>query len=261
MAPSPLDRVPLLPHMKHWAANVHTHHSAAESILVSSHLFICFSSKDEATAREVVDFLEAKDLTCWISSRDVLPGQNYQEAIVTAIERATGIVFLFSEWSSKSGEIRKELSIGGSMNVPVFPLRLSPIAPTGALRYELATRQWIDIFPDRPHALGKLAETIKHAIAGVAAEQDAAPHGRTDFRADAPVLPAPIVAAGSSEFEAVRTLLARHIGPIAKVYVERAASEARTADAFCELLSTHIAVPSERFAFLQAARARLTAKS
>src|SRR5579872_6022302 len=112
------------------------------------HLFICFSSKDEMVAQQVVEFLEARGLHCWISSRDVLPGQNYQEAIVEAIERANGIVFLFSEWSSKSGEIRKELSIGGSINVPVFPVRLSQIAPAGALRYELATRQWIDLFPN-----------------------------------------------------------------------------------------------------------------
>jgi TIR domain len=224
------------------------------------HLFICFSSKDETVARQVVDFLEAEGLTCWISSRDVLPGQNYQEAIVQAIERANGIVFLFSEWSSKSGEIRKELSIGGSINLPVFPLRLSQIAPTGALRYELATRQWIDIFPNRTQALGKLAETIRHAIAGGAAEQDAAPRHRSDLHTHVPAARAPIVAVGSPEFEAIRTLLARYIGPIAKVYVEKAASEAHTPDAFCELLSAHVAAPSERTAFLQAARARLTAK-
>ncbi len=226
-----------------------------------SHLFICFSSKDETVARQVVDFLEAEGLTCWISLRDVLPGQNYQESIVQAIERASGIVFLFSEWSSKSGEIKKELSIGGSIDVPMFPLRLSPIAPTGALRYELATRQWIDIFPDRAQALGKLAATIKHVLAGGAAEQHAAPHRRSDLPANSPAGRTPIVAAGSPEFEAIRTLLARHIGPIAKVYVEKAASEARTPDAFCELLSAHVAAPSERTAFLQAARARLTAKS
>jgi hypothetical protein len=78
--------------------------------------------------------------------------------------------------------------------------------------------------------------------------------------AAAPAAHAPIVAAGSPEFEAIKTLLARHIGPIAKVYVEKAAYEARTPDAFCELLSAHVATPSERTAFLQAARARLTAK-
>ena len=55
----------------------------------TSHIFICFSSKDEAIACEVVESLEFKGLKCWISSRDVPPGQNYQETIVQAIEGAT----------------------------------------------------------------------------------------------------------------------------------------------------------------------------
>lgn len=53
--------------------------------MAAYHIFICFSSKDEAVAREVVEALEADGLTCWISFRDVLPGQNYQEAIVHAL--------------------------------------------------------------------------------------------------------------------------------------------------------------------------------
>lgn len=225
-----------------------------------SHLFISHSTKDATIATEVVEFLEARGLTCWISSRDVPLGQNYQEAIVNALESASGIIFLFSEWSSQSGEIRKELSIATSINVPVFPLRLSPIMPAGALRYELATRQWIDIFPDRARALGKLVETIKRTIAGGHAEQDAPLHWRIDPAA-APAVHTPIVARGTAEFEAIKTLLARHIGPIAKVYVEKAASEARDSEAFCELLATHVALPSERAAFLRAARARLMTKS
>jgi hypothetical protein len=248
--------------------------------LAVSHLFICHSSKDAAVARQVVDFLEAKGLTCWISSRDVLAGQNYQEAIVQALEGASGIVFLFSEWSSQSAEIRKELAIGSSVNIPVFPLRLSPITPTGALRYELATRQWIDIFPDPKAALGQLAATIKRTIGAVDADQapvtpssreqspadasrsnGAAPPLQSDRPMEASPVPAPIVATGSPEFEAIRMLLARQIGPIAKVYVEQAASEAHSRDAFCELLAAYITAPSERSAFLQAVRARLAAKS
>ena len=228
----------------------------------ASHLFICFSSKDEAVAREVVEFLEANDLKCWISLRDVAPGQNYQEAIVQAIEAAQGIVFLFSEHSSRSGEIKKELSIGGSINVPVFPVRLAPIAPSGALRYELAIRQWIDIFPHRNYALGKLAETIKFAI-NAPALAEARPAARTR---SSPAKPRaqprePIVASGSKEFEAIRALLARHIGPIAKVFIEKAATEAKTPAEFGERLAAHVSTPTERNAFLQAVRAQLAAKS
>lgn len=222
-------------------------------------------------AREVVEFLEADGLKCWISLRDVPPGQNYQESIVSAIEAAQGIVFLFSEHSSRSLEIKKELSIGGSISAPVFPLRLSPIAPSGALRYELAIRQWIDIFPHRPHALGKLAETIKTTINAPAGAEptDVVLTRALQPRPKAPARPAaktravprePIVASGSKEFEAIRALLARHIGPIAKVLIEKAASQAKTPAEFCDQLATHVSAPAERNSFLQAVRAQLPNK-
>jgi hypothetical protein len=236
----------------------------------ASHIFICYSSRDEAVAREVVEVLETDGLKCWISLRNVAAGQNYQEAIVQAIELAQGIVFLFSESSSQSAEIRKELSIGSSLNVMIFPVRLSPILPSGALRYELATRQWIDIFPDRRAALGRLAETIKKAIRVPAAPAVAVPKAPlADANAAIPpetlpaeILPArgPIVAPGTAEFEAIRALLARYIGPIAKVLVEKTASEARTPDELCERLATHVAAAPDRTSFLREARARLAAK-
>jgi hypothetical protein len=247
----------------------------------ASHIFICFSSKDAAIAREVVRFLEAEGLKCWISLRDVAPGQNYQETIVQALEAARGIVFLFSEFSRESGEIKKELSIGASVKAPVFPLRLSPIIPSGALRYELATRQWIDFFPDREAALGRLVEAIRQSLDrgpdAPAAVEAGEPPDHVAVGADMepgsePTKPArprrrarsarePIVAPGSSAFEAIRTLLARHIGPIAKVLVQKAAIQARTPDDFCEQLAAHVSAPSDRAVFLREARAKLAAKS
>jgi hypothetical protein len=229
--------------------------------LAASHVFICFSSKDEAIARGVVDFLESAGLKCWISLRDVLPGDNYQESIVRAIEAAQAIVFLFSESSNLSGEIRKELSIGGSVNTPVFPLRLSPIVATGALRYELATRQYIDIFPDREAALTKLAATIKNVIENPGLEESIAPVPAPTAPRVAQPAREPVVASGSKQFEAIRALLARHIGPIAKVLVEKAAKEAGTPDEFCERLATNVTAPPDRAAFVQAVKAQLAAKS
>jgi hypothetical protein len=244
-----------------------------------SHIFICFSSKDEAVAREVAQFLEAEGLKCWFSSRDVSGGQNYQETIVNAIENASGMVFLFSTNSSASGEVRKELSLAGSVNAPVFPLRLSPITPSGALRYELSTRQWIDMFPDREQALLKLVEAVRNALDSRAShERDPA---ETDAIATAPpgivaraaataasqanqrvqVPQAPVVAVGSQEFESIRALLAHHVGPIAKILIERTAAKALTRDDLCEQLAAHVKAPSDRAAFVQAARARLAIKS
>jgi hypothetical protein len=253
--------------------------AAVSTPVSASHIFICFSSKDEAVARDVVEHLEGKGLTCWISVRDVPPGQNYQETIVEAVESAKGLVFLFSENSAQSGEIKKELSLAGHVNIPVFPLRLTPITPTGALRYELATRQWIDLFGNPSQALNKLADTIKRALSPPApgdakppsAPADSAPAPAPAPHASAtaggapapekkkPKKRAPILAADSEEFEAVRALLARHIGPIAKVFVQKASGEAGNLDAFCERLAGHVPSPADRATFLKAVKARLSA--
>jgi hypothetical protein len=226
-------------------------------------VFICFSSRDESTAFEVVSFLESHGLRCWISSRDVEPGHNYQESIVTALEIARAVVFLFSENSSRSNEIKKELSLAASDTKVVVPLRLTTVMPSGALRYELATRQWIDAFPDRARSFEKLLATLTAELqqAGAANRETVA-----SVPSPAPASPAPNTIAsaapvrvGSEEYEAVRALLARHVGPIAKVLMQKAAGETRSADAFCERLAGYVQAPAERAAFLQAARARLAA--
>lgn len=241
-------------------------------------IFICFSSKDESIARQVVSSLEAGGFRCWISLRNVAPGENYQEAIVTAIEASKVIVFLFSENSKKSGEIKKELSLAGAENIAVIPLRLTPVLPSGAFRYELATRQWIDAFPNLDEALGRLLQSVKDTLQGPAAiapdltesvetkpSPAPAPAPAPAMRARSPRKPRrprePIVPPGSEQFEAVRSLLARHIGPIAKTLVQKTAAEAQTLEEFCDRLGAYVRTPSDRATFVQAARARLAVKS
>ena len=83
---------------------------------------------------------------------------------------------------------------------------------------------------------------------------------RSTAKRAAPAPRAPIIASDTPQFEAIRALLARHIGPIAKLFVEKAASEAQSSDEFCERLATHVAAPSDRTSFVQALRKQLAAK-
>ncbi len=50
-------------------------------------VFITYSSKDQKVARTICTALENRGLACWISFRNVQPGQNYQEQIVVARAR------------------------------------------------------------------------------------------------------------------------------------------------------------------------------
>ncbi len=61
-------------------------------------VFISHSSEDRKPA------LEARNIRCWISSRDIGPGENFQEAIVGAIAAAAAaaMVLVFTgTWPEK----------------------------------------------------------------------------------------------------------------------------------------------------------------
>ena len=110
-------------------------------------------------AREIVAALEAGGVACWISGRDVEPGQNFQEAIVAAIRGGRAMVVLVSEAANASDEVKKELALASAAGVAVYPVRLGGVTPNAALSYELATRQWIE-GGDVPLLAARLAAAI-----------------------------------------------------------------------------------------------------
>jgi hypothetical protein len=231
-------------------------------------VFICYSSKDEDNARRVLAHTEEHGFTCWISSRDVHPGRNYQESIVRAIEHTGLILFLFSENSNNTGEVKKELSLGSSFGKPVIPLRLSQIRPNGALQYELATCQWIDACDRFEEALVQVVTAVEETLnVPTGADKPHASRHRKPrpvpvaTRAATPVSPVPLVSAGTKEFEAIRSLLAHHVGPIAKILIERTAGDSRTRDEFCEKLAANVRTPTDRAKFLNALRTVLPSNS
>lgn len=85
-----------------------------------------------------------------VSSRDISPGANDQEAIVDAIGARQALVLMLTEAANASNEVKKELTLASAQGILVFPVRIGSVQPTAALRYELATRQWIEGGSDAP---------------------------------------------------------------------------------------------------------------
>ncbi|MEJ0038022.1 MAG: toll/interleukin-1 receptor domain-containing protein [Gammaproteobacteria bacterium] len=109
-------------------------------------VFISYATADRAEALKVCKAIERRGTQCWISTRDVPPGANYQEAIVQSLRTARAVVLVFSDAANTSGEIKKELSLASRYHVPVIALRLKDVEPSDAFAYELSTRQWINAF-------------------------------------------------------------------------------------------------------------------
>jgi hypothetical protein len=145
---------------------------------VSAPIFISYSSKDQDIAETIYRALEARGQDCWIACRDVRPGENYQEAIVRALRVAKVMLLVFTSNANNSDEIKKELVLAGRHRVTVVPVRVEDVVPNDAFTYELATRQWIDLFKDWERQIDilatRLGDIVESAKPGESGAQAAA---------------------------------------------------------------------------------------
>ena len=127
---------------------------------MSHPVFVSYATADRKQAFSVCEAIERRGTKCWMSSRDVEPGDNYQEAIVCSIRTARAMVLVFSEAANNSDEIKKELSLASRYHVPVLALRIEDVEPSDAFAYELSTRQWIDAFDGWDRSIDSLVRRI-----------------------------------------------------------------------------------------------------
>jgi hypothetical protein len=127
----------------------------------NKNIFVSFSKQDQATALEMLGRLEAAGLKCWISCRDVPRGDDYQDAIVDALDQSGAMVLVFSRNANNSEEIKRELALASAKRLFVLPVRIEAAEPTKGFKYQLANRQYIDLFEDREKNMTLIANTLQ----------------------------------------------------------------------------------------------------
>jgi tetratricopeptide (TPR) repeat protein len=123
-------------------------------------VFVSYATADRKQALSVCKALERRAIECWISTRNVAPGENYQEAIVRSLRSSRAVVLVFTDAANGSDEIKKELSLASRYHVPVMALRLENVEPSDAFAYELSTRQWIDAFDGWDRSIDALVRRL-----------------------------------------------------------------------------------------------------
>jgi hypothetical protein len=120
---------------------------------IAPDIFISYASGDFARADAVRQSLESDGHLCWIAPRDInTGGLPYTQAIPLAIKNARVIVVLLSASANLSMHIPRELDLAVERKLPIIPLRLADITPSGQLEYLLRTCQWLDLF-DKDHSV------------------------------------------------------------------------------------------------------------
>ena len=107
-------------------------------------IFVSHSAKDKTTADAVCAKLEAEGIRCWIAPRDILPGHDWGEAIVDAIEGCRVMILIFSSHANESNQIKRELERAVHKGKIIIPFRIEDVAPAKSLEYFISTSHWLD---------------------------------------------------------------------------------------------------------------------
>lgn len=135
-------------------------------------VFLSHSAKDKSVADAICARMESDGIRCWVAPRDILPGAEWGDAIMSAIGECPIMVLVLSNNSNGSPQVRREVERAIHRGVMVIPFRIEEMKPTGSMEYFLSAPHWLDAIqpPLEPH-IAKLTETAK-ALLGPATTED-----------------------------------------------------------------------------------------
>ncbi len=135
--------------------------------------FICYSSHDKAVAEAVCATLESRHIRCWIAPRDVLPGSEWAEAIVDAIDGSSVLVLVLSSSSNSSPQVIREVGRAASKDIPIIPLQIDSVLLSKAMEFFVSSHHFFDAqTPPLKKHLQRLADTVQQLLARKRAPQE-----------------------------------------------------------------------------------------
>jgi hypothetical protein len=128
-------------------------------------VFISYSTEDKPTADAMCAKLEAQGFRCWIAPRDILPGQDWGEAIISAIAEARVMVLVFSSHANRSVHVPREAERAVSRGRIIIPFRIEDMPPSKSMEYFLSSPHWLDaLTPPLEKHLESLASTLRRLL-------------------------------------------------------------------------------------------------
>lgn len=199
-------------------------HSKAESH------FLSYSRADERFALRLANDLRAQGVSIFVDQWDIRPSEHWDRAIERAVDCCRGLVVVVSPRSIASDNVMDEISFAIEKRKAVLPVMIEKCV----LPLRITRMHVID-------GTGSYETALQQCLAELgrspASAQPVSPSARAEPRLD----PETVAAA--------KRRLAEILGPIAKILVDKAASQASSADELYSLLLEHIQTEEDRERF------------
>ncbi len=124
-------------------------------------IFVSYRRSDRELVAQVVRRLEERGASVWYDA-EIEGGADWRDTIVEAISNSDMLVIFFSDACNQSRQLKKELAVADSLELPVVPILIEDTKPKGAYLYELADRNWLQAFPN---PMSHIEDMVDHLIA------------------------------------------------------------------------------------------------
>jgi hypothetical protein len=155
-------------------------------------IFVSYRRADRELVASIVRRLEARGVGVWYDA-EIDGGADWRETIVEALTNSDMLAIFFSEDCNNSRQLKKELAVADSLGKAVVPILIENTQPRGAYLYELADRNWIQMWPEPMDRMDELVEHLATlagksdgGLEGAGRSQTAPPPAANDEPAAAP---------------------------------------------------------------------------
>lgn len=137
---------------------------ASKGSSLAERVFISHSSDDAELASAICDALEQADIECWIAPRDVLPGQQWTNALDPTIERCRAVLLLYSGNVLASRIVPSEISTALKYGKLIIPFKIQSLELLGWVHTYLSVHHFFEMFPHPETRLPDFVSQTKRAL-------------------------------------------------------------------------------------------------
>lgn len=132
-------------------------------------VFISHSSKDDHLAMEIYKYLSQNNVTCWLDTCSILPGEPYSASIMRGLNASRCFMLLYTKNVIGSGHILNEIDNAYNKKKHILTYVVDKTPMSEELNYYLSRPQQIHSYPNYREKLSVLLNAIKdvHADGGM----------------------------------------------------------------------------------------------
>ena len=112
-------------------------------------VFLSYALADGKIASKLCDKLESAGISVWYTTRDIMPGENWRNAVTDALQQCRVFVVIFSEIGIRSEHVLNELDLAFRRlrkhdEVCILPVLVEMENLPDILRYYLTQMRFLD---------------------------------------------------------------------------------------------------------------------